>query len=208
MIDRSVLKYFKSDIGVWRTLHTIKKVEELECNLLLEVGVGSHFSVKNKGYMVGIDISAELLWKNTTPFGLVICADTCFLPFRSDIFQIIVSRFLLHHLIGTTPKNTERNIEAMLRESRRVLQRKGKMLIEEWCVHTPLESKILFYITKIFSRLGISLNMFELEPNLIIYFLTINKLTSLLKNNGLEVNYQAITSWKFLSWIKFYAILH
>jgi len=207
MIDPSVFKYFNSEIGIRRYGgHYDFEIEKIECDLLLEIGVGSRFSVKSNGYMVGIDIAKELLRQGRiiSSFGSLICADACFLPFRKNIFQRVYSKFLLHHLIGRTPKTTQNNIKLVLKELARVLKTRGNIFIDEWCVHSSLETMILFYITKMLDHWGVGLNIIYLEPHVVIYFLTINKLKHLLEIAKLKGNCRIINSWK---WHKFPVLL-
>lgn len=107
-------------------------------------GPGTNFTtiVENAKFYVALDISSgmireakekmkTMMWKAD-----LIVADATFLPFKDEIFDLLVAVAIFHHL----PKE---DVEAALGEVRRVLRRSGITIFTFWNIKVVKESKIL-----------------------------------------------------------------
>ena len=68
-----------------------------------------------------------------------VCADAQHLPFADAQFDFVVVPFLIHHMGMDTPADTDSAVSLMLKDIRRVLRRKGRLLIVDLFLPPILE---------------------------------------------------------------------
>lgn len=104
-------------------------------NLLLDVGCGNGKYLDNQSTLnIGCDISANLLSICRQKGFEVVQCDMARLPFRTGIFDSIISVAALHHVV------TAKRREECLRKQTELLEpRGGSMLIQVWAFEQKLE---------------------------------------------------------------------
>jgi SAM-dependent methyltransferase len=192
-LDKNAIKYFcKNDaqkrFGRDRGFFPLEVSEPARTRKMLEVGCGSTFSIKPTGLAVGVDISPPLLkaGRLLQPEGEFIRADARYLPLRKGIFDLVISRDLLHHIVGLTPQLSKDNIRRAIGELERVRSTMGNMLLAEHCVFLRLGALLAYTLCKLSMKFNVELSFFDIRSGLIVYFLTLKQLTDLLTIYGLE----------------------
>lgn len=98
---------------------------------ILSIGCGSgqdvEYILEFSDRIIGVDIAPEALLgiKKNFPSIHSICADALTLPFKDEVFDIVVASGLLHHLVGQAP------LKEFLKEFYRVIKPGGKFLAIE-----------------------------------------------------------------------------
>lgn len=189
MLDKNAIEYFYKDLAIKRYgKRGFLPLRMEDISTMLEIGGGSTFSLQLTGLAVCVDISLPLLKIGKLRYkeGIFVRAEARHLPFRKDIFDVVIARALLHHLIGRTSYLCNENIARAIREMERVRARKGIILVAEVCTLLKMGGLLAFYITKLLARLNIEIPSMEIRSNVVVYFLTLKKLTSALKMHGLK----------------------
>jgi ubiquinone/menaquinone biosynthesis C-methylase UbiE len=100
-------------------------------------------------------------------------------PFKSECFDWVIMKNLLHHLIGDTRKASKENVKKAIEEGARVLKKNGHFVIlEEYNQHDFFGS-IVFYLTLLLSRLNMRIRPFGWERNVIVSFMTPEEILSM-----------------------------
>ncbi len=87
--------------------------------MLLDVGCGSGFILRNAPkniQMIGIDVSFNILLPLQKQGYMVVCADSDYLPFKKQQFDLVTCFAVLHHLYS---------FDTLFKETYRVLKNKG-----------------------------------------------------------------------------------
>lgn len=106
--------------------------------------------------------------------GSVLHSDFC-----EGAFDVILMRDVLHHLVGSNHKETLSNQILALKELKRLVRRGGVIFIEEFINESESSSKLIYYLTKLNSRIGIRIPYLFVSPHAIVSFLSTKKLISL-----------------------------
>ncbi len=158
-------------------------VNQFEINNNLKVldlccGTGSNFiHFKKKapnGFFIGIDFSMGMLKqaKKKNPDALLVLGDVEFLPFKSEIFDIITYTYAFYELKGEKVHNT-------LIEIRRILKPNGKLLIMEHEIPDKPFIKFLYYIRLASMGLKKAKTILSREKELLEkYFQRVKKITT------------------------------
>ncbi len=94
------------------------------------------------------------------------------LPFAESIFDYVIIKNLLHHLVGPTRKVSKKLARAAVDELFRVTRSGGKIIVLEqfhqyrWC------AAILFYMTRLLAKGGLQLPAFGIRRAIVVSFLT------------------------------------
>lgn len=91
-----------------------------DTDLVLNAGCGIGILNPYINNVVGIDTSMDMLLSNA---GLCICADCRYMPFQDNIFDAVVMRMVIHHILNDP--------ESAISEAYRVLKSGGILLIDE-----------------------------------------------------------------------------
>ncbi|MCI4439089.1 class I SAM-dependent methyltransferase [archaeon] len=183
MIKREVIEVFNKISKEYKRVRKendhVKRISKWKrYGLALDEGCGpgtnSATLVENVKFYVALDISfgmtreakdeiKTMQWKADS-----VVADATFLPFKNEIFDLLVAIAIFHHL----PKD---DVKTALGEVRRVLKKSGITIFTFWNIRVVKESKILerkenlFYIAwrssdkKILKRPYFSYTLKELE---------------------------------------------
>lgn len=103
--------------------------------------------------------------------------------FSDNYFDCIIIRDVLHHLIGKNFKETRKNQNKALREIKKLIKPDGIILIEELVERHALVARIIYYLSKINSKIGIRSSLLEISPFTIVAFLTMKELHLMITKN-------------------------
>jgi 2-polyprenyl-3-methyl-5-hydroxy-6-metoxy-1,4-benzoquinol methylase len=93
------------------------------------------------------------------------------LDLSQQLFDIVLARQVLHHLIGSTFKQTKVNQIKALQNLWKCVKSEGYLIIEEEMNNNELASKIIFYGAKIAKLSGLKIKSLELG-RLIVCFMS------------------------------------
>lgn len=106
--------------------------------------------------------------------------DALNLPFKSNSFDFVLIKNLLHHLVGRTRKESKNNAKKAISEIKRVLHKDGYIILLEQYNNYKLFSSIIFYITTIGAMFKFRLKLLGWGKNVIVSFLTPEEIINLL----------------------------
>jgi ubiquinone/menaquinone biosynthesis C-methylase UbiE len=92
--------------------------------------------------------------------------------FADNSFHVILMRDVLHHLVGRNYTETKRNQRLALDEIRRLLKPGGIAIIEELTNTSFIATRIVYYLTRINSIIGIHVPRLQVSSHIIVSFLT------------------------------------
>lgn len=101
--------------------------------------------------------------------------------FPNHSFDVLILRDVLHHLIGQDFRHTQENQETAIFELKRLLRPGGVVFIEELISSSSITAKLIYYFSKINSKIGLRFPTFEINPNTIVAFLTAEQLLIMIK---------------------------
>ena len=87
-------------------------------------------------------------------------------------FDVVMMRFVLHHLIGKTWAQARENQAVALREMYRLVSPGGLILIQEQVVQPALACRLVYWLSRLASRLKLRIDSFEVSPNTVIVYMT------------------------------------
>lgn len=99
--------------------------------------------------------------------------------FPNDSFDIILMRNVLHHLIGKNLKETAENQKHALAELKRMIKPGGAIFIEELTNPSAITCILIYFLTKLNSKIKLRFLSFYVNPNAIVYFFTPCRLSKL-----------------------------
>lgn len=121
----------------------------------------------------------------------------CHLPNNS--FDVIIMRDVLHHLVGKNLSETRRNQQKALKEIKRLLCPGGIALIEELTNQSPAICRLIYFLSRLNSKIGLKLPKLEISPNTVIFPLTPPELANLIQKDFAimkkTVKYKKIRPW-------------
>ena len=106
----------------------------------------------------------------------------------NNSFDIILMRHVLHHLIGKNLQETAENQKHALEELRRLVKPGGAIFIEELTNPSAIACRLIYFFTKLNSKLRFRLLSFYVNPNAIVYFFTPKRLVELYREVFGKIN--------------------
>lgn len=131
--------------------------------------IASETSIKN---LYNCEIVPEVYKRQVNKEISLIGGDALKLPFKDSVFDYVIIKNLLHHLVGRTRRESKDNARRAVEELKRVTKEGGYIIILEQYNRYGFFSSIIFYLTLFFSVFGISIKSFGLDRNVIVSFLT------------------------------------
>lgn len=108
-----------------------------------------------------------------------------------DAFDVVIARNVLHHLIGDNLRQTRQNQGYVFAELLRVTKPGGLILIQEQVNQRPWAGTLIYYMSRLASRLKLRIESFEITPNTVIAYLTRSQLEALAESNLPRAHWQA-----------------
>ena len=102
--------------------------------------------------------------------------------FPDKSFDVLIIRDILHHLVGRSYKETHNNQRRALQELKRLIRPQGAIFIEEITNNSEIATQIIYFFSKLNSKLGINFPSLQISSKIIVAFLTPNKLKQLCDN--------------------------
>lgn len=99
--------------------------------------------------------------------------------FPDKSFDVLIIRDILHHLVGRSYKKTHNNQHQALQELKRLIEPGGAIFIEELTNSSEKATQIIYFLSKLNSKLGINFPSFQISSKAVVAFLTPNKLKQL-----------------------------
>lgn len=96
-------------------------------------------------------------------------------------FDIVIIRDVLHHLIGKDLTETRANQKRALAEIKRVLKPAGLLYIEELTNQSPFKIWMMYFLSRLNSKMSLRIRFLQISPHTIILFLTKKNLQTLVK---------------------------
>lgn len=117
-LSKNYLKplFYKLSVTQDRSRVFNKFIDNSNKNLILDLGCGGGREIiKNKGKVVGIDISFSSLSEAKKIYENVILADVQYLPFKNNTFDVICSFDVVGHIPKEHKKSTIQEVERILK---------------------------------------------------------------------------------------------
>lgn len=166
---------------------------------LLEIGSGTrHFYNPGNRDVHAIDIIFEMAkgFAKYEPKAHVTLADARSLPFKPNSFDVIVSHFVLHHLVGQSPSQSLHNITRALFETKRTISKDGVVVVDEFAPSNRIVSRAMFYITRFLAIFGIEVNALDIDSRVVTFFLTEDDMKRISDSAGLQLKMHQSQPWK------------
>jgi len=101
--------------------------------------------------------------------------------FQNSSFDCLIIRDVLHHLIGKNYQESLANQKKALEELWRLLKPGGAIFIEELVNCSALAGRLIYWFSKVNSKIGMRSKFFQISPYTILVFLTPQALLDLAK---------------------------
>lgn len=92
--------------------------------------------------------------------------------FPESSFDVLIIRDVLHHLVGKNLEKSRDNQKKALKELWRTLKPGGAIFIEELVNNSPLACRLIYYLSRLNSKIGVRAPIFQISPHTILAFLT------------------------------------
>lgn len=99
--------------------------------------------------------------------------------FKNRIFDVIIMRDVLHHLVGTGYKETLYNQMLALKELKRMVKTRGVIFIEELTNGSGIAARLIYYFSKLYSDFFSYVPIFNAYKNTVVAFISPSKLEKL-----------------------------
>jgi len=117
----------------------------------------------------------------------LIGGDALKLPFKEGVFDYVIIKNLLHHLVGRTRRESKELQKQGIKDIIRVTKNRGYVIIMEQYNTHKIFAFILFYLTLFLPSLRLQFKYFSIYKSVIVSFLTPNEIKDLLKSHDLKV---------------------
>lgn len=97
----------------------------------------------------------------------------------SESFDVIIMRDILHHLIGKNYKETMGNQKHALSELKRLVKPGGVIFLEELINESEIATRIIYCLCWLNTKIGVHIPRLFISKNVIVSFLTSNKLINM-----------------------------
>lgn len=101
--------------------------------------------------------------------------------FEDAMFDVVVARNVLHHLIGSSFKQTRANQLHALSEMLRILRPGGILVLEEHTNQSPFACRMLYLLSRAGSRMGLRSRRLDISPHTVIAFLPARDIETMLR---------------------------
>lgn len=105
---------------------------------------------------------------------------------KSNSFNIVILRDVLHHLIGGGKKETQENQRKALEEMIHITKIGGYIVFEEEINNSVFASKIIFYLSKTMHKLNLSLLGFNLGK-VVVSFMSQGEIEDILNKHSRQI---------------------
>jgi ubiquinone/menaquinone biosynthesis C-methylase UbiE len=169
---------------------TIRDPEEVR---ILEVGGGSGYmldliaSETGTEHLYNCELVPKVYRNQVNEKITLIGGDALNLPFKSNIFDYVIIKNLLHHLVSSTRGRSKKNAEIAVEELIRVTKDEGYIIILEQYNEHRFFSFVIFYLTLFFSMFGISFKSFGWGENVVVSFLTPAEIEEILVRSDITI---------------------
>jgi SAM-dependent methyltransferase len=99
--------------------------------------------------------------------------------FPDATFDVVVARHVLHHLIADTLEGTRSNQARAFAQVARIARPGGLVLLEEHVNPSVLSCRILYYLSRLATRVKLDIPAFEVTPYTVVAFMTPFQLRSM-----------------------------
>lgn len=89
-----------------------------------------------------------------------------------NIFDVVMARNVLHHLIGDSLQQSRRNQQFVFEELLRVTKPGGLIVIQEQVNQRGWAANLIYYMSRFASLLKLDIESFEITPNTVIAYMT------------------------------------
>ena len=134
-----IAKYFSNTrVYTWKWTDNFI-INATKNSFILDIGSGNGRNSKYNNHIIfTLDISMEQLKMNNNINKKDIHGNMILLPFKDETFDYILSIASFHHL------KTDKERNECLKEMKRVLKNKGKMILSVWSIKQPSKIKRTF----------------------------------------------------------------
>jgi len=163
---------------------------------ILEIGCGTAPLVKeiscftpNYNY-VGIDLMKDFIvyaTKDRNCKAKFVVANGTDLPFKDNLFDVIIMETVLHHLTDKNISLTKQKIYKTIQEVVRVSKNKAYILIREVICKNRIQAAMLFWIGSLFFKAKIVIPYFSIYKGPIVLYLTEDQLREVLSLANIKI---------------------
>lgn len=158
----------------------LKNVSSEERIKIVEIGGGSGYLLKQlEGLLshysldlINLELSFGIYSRQMADSTQLIGGDVKNSPFKDNTFNFIVLKNVLHHLVGESRKESKELVVSCIDELFRIVVDQGYVIILEQYNGVRFFSSVLFYITLLFARFGLTARYFGLNKDIVVSFLT------------------------------------
>ena len=176
-VEKLVIEHFEDSLRKHECFNE-RKIRELPKGVegrLPEIGCGARLTYAPRTIEAcGVDISMKMAghFIKNHPHTQMVVADAKALPFHKKFFNVVVMNTVIHHLVGKTPGESLDKIAIALREVRCILKSSGMVLIIELLARNYAFSLLMFYATTLCAKLGIEIDLLDINSRVVTFFLT------------------------------------
>jgi len=207
MVNNKVIKHFEERRDYYSKIEGFdnpydKTIVNFICNhcsdnsKILEIGGGSGYLLSmiynlSNGKckdLYNVELSWRVYKEQKSKSIQLIGGDGRHLPFKDDIFDFVLMKNLLHHLVGESRKQSKMFVKMCIDEAIRTSKNGGYIIILEQYNRSRICADVLFFITTFFSIFGLEVKSFGIHKHVIVSFLTPEEVINFLtENNNVKV---------------------
>lgn len=145
---------------------------------ILEIGGGSGYfleAVINEMKSVAAyncELAYDVYKNQVIPDIDLIGGNALNLPFKNDVFEFVMAKNVLHHLVGKTRKISKRLVIKSISEFVRIVKSGGYVTLFEEFHQSNFIAGMMFYISLVFSMFNFRFDALGIRPKVIVSFLT------------------------------------
>ncbi|MBO8183256.1 MAG: class I SAM-dependent methyltransferase [Archaeoglobus sp.] len=129
--------------------------------------------------LYNVELSFRVFKKQTNKRINLIGGDARNLPLKDNVFDYVIIKNLLHHLIGSSRRESKNFAKKAINEMIRVTKDGGYIIILEQYNRRKFFANIIFYLTLFLSSTGLS----RFTKNVIVSFLTPDEVRFIVARN-------------------------